>query len=173
MPPPGPSEIPGSRDWTQIPIAGFWKIKSRNFLGLIILNKTLISTTCIGFWKKKIKKSRDENFTLIPSQKIPGSHQSWDENIWLILSQKKPGSQDFAKILSHPGLKFLRTLGPGCHLVAKFATEASGFILWPNLPPMPVAPPGGQISNPCKWNHLGQICNWSKLCHWWKNGRRH
>ena len=34
-----------------------------------------------------------------------------------------------------------------CHLVAKFATNASGAIWWPNLQPMQDAPSGGQILN--------------------------
>merc|ERR1711911_451456 len=40
------------------------------------------------------------------------------------------------------------------HLVAKFATNASGAIWWPNLQLMQVAPSGGQICNLCKWRHL-------------------
>ena len=34
-----------------------------------------------------------------------------------------------------------------CHLVAKFGTNASGAIWWPNLQPMQDAPSGGQILN--------------------------
>ena len=34
-----------------------------------------------------------------------------------------------------------------CHLVAKFATNASGAICWPNLEPILVASPVGQILN--------------------------
>ena len=34
-----------------------------------------------------------------------------------------------------------------CHLVAKFATNASGAIWWPNLQLMQVVPSGGQIRN--------------------------
>ena len=41
-----------------------------------------------------------------------------------------------------------------CHLVAKFATNASGAIWWSNLQLMQVAPSGGQICNWCKWCHL-------------------
>ena len=40
------------------------------------------------------------------------------------------------------------------HLVAKFATNASGAIWWPNLLLMQVAPSGGQICSQCKWRHL-------------------
>ena len=36
---------------------------------------------------------------------------------------------------------------PGGHLLAKFATNASGAIWWPNLQQMQVAPSGGQICN--------------------------
>ena len=43
------------------------------------------------------------------------------------------------------------------HLVAKFATHASGPIWWPNLLLMQVAPSGGQICNYCKWRHLMAI----------------
>ena len=35
--------------------------------------------------------------------------------------------------------------------MAKFATNASGVILWPNSQLMQVAPAGGQI---CKWCHM-------------------
>ena len=41
-----------------------------------------------------------------------------------------------------------------CHLVAKFATNASGAIWWSNLQLMQVAPFSGQIWNLCKWRHL-------------------
>ena len=40
------------------------------------------------------------------------------------------------------------------HLVAKFATYASGAIWWPNLHLMQVASSGGQICNKCKWCHV-------------------
>ena len=42
----------------------------------------------------------------------------------------------------------------GGHLVAKFVTNASNAIWWPNLELMQVAPSGGQIWNLCKWRHL-------------------
>ena len=38
--------------------------------------------------------------------------------------------------------------------MAKFATNASGAIWWPNLQLMHVVPSGGQIFNWCKWRHL-------------------
>ena len=44
------------------------------------------------------------------------------------------------------------------HLVAKFATNASGAIWWPNLQLMQVAPSGGQI---CYYYASGAI--------WWSN----
>ena len=40
------------------------------------------------------------------------------------------------------------------HLVAKFATYASGTIWWSNLQLMQVAPSGGRICNWWKWCHL-------------------
>ena len=40
------------------------------------------------------------------------------------------------------------------HLVAKFATNASGAIWWPNLQLMQGAPSGGQICNLYKWCYL-------------------
>ena len=39
--------------------------------------------------------------------------------------------------------------------MAKFATNASGVILWPNSQLMQVAPAGGQI---CKWCHMVAKC---------------
>ena len=42
----------------------------------------------------------------------------------------------------------------GRHLVAKFGTNASGAIWWPNLELMQGAPSGGQICNKCKRCHL-------------------
>ena len=48
VPPPGPCGIPGipgSRDWTQIPIPGFLKIKSRDFSGYGMAHKTMFSNT--------------------------------------------------------------------------------------------------------------------------------
>ena len=41
--------IPGSRDWTQIPIPGFLKMKSRDFSGFGTAHKTMISNTFIDF----------------------------------------------------------------------------------------------------------------------------
>ena len=38
--------------------------------------------------------------------------------------------------------------------MVKFATNASGAILWPNLLLMKVVPSGGQIYKLCKWCHL-------------------
>ena len=38
-----------------------------------------------------------------------------------------------------------------CHVVAKFAANASGTTWWTNLQPMQVVPQGGQICNLCKW----------------------
>ena len=38
--------------------------------------------------------------------------------------------------------------------MAKFATDVSGAIWWPNLQLMQVAPFGGQICNQCEWRHL-------------------
>ena len=38
--------------------------------------------------------------------------------------------------------------------MAKFATNASGAIWWPNLQLMQVAPSGGQICSQYKWRHL-------------------
>ena len=52
----GSRDILGSRDWAQIPIPGFWKIKSRDFSGFIISNKTMILKTFIGFFNKTIPK---------------------------------------------------------------------------------------------------------------------
>ena len=37
--------------------------------------------------------------------------------------------------------------------MAKFATNASGAIWWPNLLLMKVAPSGGQICTESKWRH--------------------
>ena len=39
----------GSRDWTEIPIPGFLKMKSRDFLGFFIAHKTIFAKTFIGF----------------------------------------------------------------------------------------------------------------------------
>ena len=54
--------------------------------------------------------------------------------------------------------------------MAKFATNASGAIWWPNLLLMQVAPSGGQICNYCKWRHLMAIfaTNASGTI-WWPN----
>ena len=41
-----------------------------------------------------------------------------------------------------------------CHLVAKFATNASGTIWLTILQLMPIAPSGGQICNQCKWHSI-------------------
>ena len=49
-------DIPGSRDWTQIRIPGYWKIKSRDFSGLIISNKTMILKIFIQFWTNLFQK---------------------------------------------------------------------------------------------------------------------
>ena len=38
--------------------------------------------------------------------------------------------------------------------MAKFTTNASNAIWWPNLQPMQVAPSGGQIYSQCKKRHL-------------------
>ena len=40
------------------------------------------------------------------------------------------------------------------HLVAKFSTNASSAMWWPNVQLMHVAPSGGQICNKCKWCHI-------------------
>ena len=47
--PAGSRDIPGSRDWTKIPIPGLLKIKSRDFLGFGKAQKTMFSKTFIGF----------------------------------------------------------------------------------------------------------------------------
>ena len=47
--PAGSRDIPGSRDWTEIPIPGFLKIKSRDFSGFGKAQKTMFSKTFIGF----------------------------------------------------------------------------------------------------------------------------
>ena len=41
-----------------------------------------------------------------------------------------------------------------CHLLAKFATNASGAIWWSNLQLMQVVSSGGQICNLYKWRHM-------------------
>ena len=41
-----------------------------------------------------------------------------------------------------------------CHLVAKFETNASGAIWWPNLQLKQMAASGGQTCNQCKWCHV-------------------
>ena len=67
------------------------------------------------------------------------------------------------------------------HLVAKFATNASSAIWWPNLQLMQVAPSGGwpnlllmqvapsggQICNPCKWCHIVAKFNPSYGVNFW------
>ena len=45
----GSRDIPGSRNWTEIPIPGFLKIKSWDFSGFCKAQKTMLSKTCIGF----------------------------------------------------------------------------------------------------------------------------
>ena len=47
--PAGSRDIPGSRDWTKIPIPGLLKIKSRDFLGFGKAQMTMFSKTFIGF----------------------------------------------------------------------------------------------------------------------------
>ena len=47
--PAGSRDIPGSRDWTEIPIPGFLKIKSRDFSGFSKAQKTIFSKTFNGF----------------------------------------------------------------------------------------------------------------------------
>ena len=41
-----------------------------------------------------------------------------------------------------------------CHLVAKFVTNASGVVWWPNLQLILVAPSGGQICNKCNYGAI-------------------
>ena len=83
------------------PDPGILQNKIPGFLGMNYVKQNNDFKDFFGFWeKKKLKKSRDENFRLTPSRKIPGSHQSRDENIRLIPSRKIPGSRDFAKIPS-------------------------------------------------------------------------
>ena len=53
------------------------------------------------------------------------------------------------------------------HLVAKFATNASGAIWWPNLQLMQVAPSGVQIYNLCKWCHVVAKFNPSHGVNFW------
>ena len=56
------------------------------------------------------------------------------------------------------------------HLLAKYATTASGAIWWPNLQLMQVAPSGGQIFNNCKWRHLVvKIATNASGPIWWPN----
>ena len=47
--PAGSRDIPGSRDWTEIPIPGFVKIKSRDFSGFGKAQNTMFSKIFIGF----------------------------------------------------------------------------------------------------------------------------
>ena len=47
--PAGSRDIPGSRDWTQIPIPGFLKTKSRDFLGFGKAFKAMLLKTFVGF----------------------------------------------------------------------------------------------------------------------------
>ena len=47
--PAGSRDIPGSRDWTEIPIPGFLKIESRDFSGFCKAQKKMFSKTFIGF----------------------------------------------------------------------------------------------------------------------------
>ena len=54
--------------------------------------------------------------------------------------------------------------------VAKFATNASGAIWWPNLELMQAAPSGGQICNQCKWRHLvAKFATNASGAIWWPN----
>ena len=53
-----------------------------------------------------------------------------------------------------PSLGQICNLWKWRHLVAIFATNASGAIWWPNLQLMQVAPSGGQICSLCKWCHI-------------------
>jgi len=56
------------------------------------------------------------------------------------------------------------------HLVAKFGTNASGAICWPNLQLMQVAPSGGQICKQCKWRHLvAKFSTNASGAIWWPN----
>ena len=118
LPSPGISGIPGYPGIPGLksnPDPGILENKIRWFLGSIMSNKTMISKTCINFLTQDFpKKIPGWNVRLIPSQKVPRTHQSRDENIWLNPSQKILGSRDFAKF--RPGLRFMRTLGPGHHL---------------------------------------------------------
>ena len=53
-----------------------------------------------------------------------------------------------------------------CHLVAKFTTNASSAIWWPNLQPKQVTPSGGQIQPMHVASSGGQVyiqCKWSYL----------
>ena len=63
------------------------------------------------------------------------------------------------------------TLGSHGHgLVAKFATNASGAVCWPNLQLMQVVPSCGQVCNSCKWRHL--VANFATNANgaiWWSN----
>ena len=52
---------------------------------------------------------------------------------------------DFDKVAQPGGL--ISSQCKWCHLVAKFETNASGAIWWPNLELMQVAPSGGQFCN--------------------------
>ena len=47
--PAGSRDIPGSQDWTKIPIPGLLKIESRDFSGFGKAQKTMFSKTYIGF----------------------------------------------------------------------------------------------------------------------------
>ena len=95
---PGISRDPGidlesrSRD--------FGKSNPGIFRDLSYQTKQWFQRLLLGFDPNLSKKSRDENVRLIPSRKIPGSHQSRDEKSRLIPSRKIPGSRDFAKIPS-------------------------------------------------------------------------
>jgi len=52
--------------------------------------------------------------------------------------------------------------------VAKFSTEESGATWWPSFQIMQVAPPGGQISNNCKWRHLeAKFPTYASQADWW------
>ena len=64
-----------------------------------------------------------------------------------------PMGQSKAMQVTQPGGQLCKQC-KWCHLVAKFATNASGAIWWSNLQLMQVAPFSGQIWNLCKWRHL-------------------
>ena len=56
------------------------------------------------------------------------------------------------------------------HLVAKYATNASGAIWWPNCQLIQMASSGGQLYNFCKWRHLvAKFATSENEAIWWPN----